>query len=500
MALPGGGDEVVPPPPRLLAPAPAPAPAPEPDPTCFAALPAPVALHIFSLLPPDARLCAAAVCRGWREALRERSAWAALDFSRCTWRVTDALLHAACRRARGRLAALDVSRCWDVTHAALLRVVAANAGALATLRLVNDHEREGYDDAGATMDQVVELLRAAPALPELAASVDCVCVAQAVDALRSGASDAFGTAGSAGNLAALRCAALRCGFRFDRGAPSLGARAFADALAAHGGRHAALGALQLDNAHLREGSSLDALVDALTGRSLLSVTRLTLQGCTLPPTAAAALARALARAAGGRGLAELHVTGGGALLGDAAGGSALRRALRAQRGALTCLTLRNVSLWEGKLTAAGAALLGALTGHGSLRALDISCNSCGSGDARRAAGAALAALLAANAPALATLRASTCILRDVGLAPLLHALSANTHLRTLDISNNVPTTAFLRDALPAALAANGSLRRLAACGRGFDEPGSQPWADAAEALVAARAGAATQHGDNDAAC
>jgi hypothetical protein len=488
MAPHSGGEEA--PPPPL-----APPHEPEEAACFFASLPAPLARHVFSLLPPDARLCAAAVCRGWREALTERGAWASLDFSRCTRSVTDALLRVACARAGGSLTALDVSRCADVGHETLLRVLGENAAALATLRAVNadagdDDTDSAPSDAaarcGLTADEANELLAAAPALRTLAASLDCAHVAQAVAALRGDASCGALT------LAGL----LGCRFRFDRAAPALNARSLAAALSAHGAAHGTLTALQVDSAHLREGAALEELVDACACSS--SLRSLSLQGCTLPPSAAASLARALAPHGGGAGLAphgggaglaRLHVSGGGSLLADARGCAALCDALRSCDSSLVSLALRNVSLWEGQLAAAGAVLLSALTGHATLRVLDVSCNSCGSADARRAAGAALAALLAANAPALRELRASTCILRDAGLAPLLAALARNSHLRALDVSNNVPSAAFLRDEAPTLLRANGSLRRLAACGRGFDQPGSQPWADAAEALVAARAAA-----------
>jgi hypothetical protein len=80
--------------------------------------------------------------------------------------------------------------------------------------------------------------------------------------------------------------------------------------------------------------------------------------------------------------------------------------------------------WRGD----GTALLGALTGHASLRMLDLSMNGHDDNphDAEHAAatGAALGALVGANAPALTALDVSVCSLGDDGLRPLFdqHAL------------------------------------------------------------------------------
>jgi hypothetical protein len=99
-------------------------------------LPLSLVLHIFSLLPADARACAACVWRGWGAVLSERSLWLCLDLSPSSGvriLVTDAVLVGAAAKARGQLAALDVSDCDYVTFDALLAVVQANAGALREL-------------------------------------------------------------------------------------------------------------------------------------------------------------------------------------------------------------------------------------------------------------------------------------------------------------------------------------------------------------------------------
>ncbi len=78
----------------------------------------------------------------------------------------------------------------------------------------------------------------------------------------------------------------------------------------------------------------------------------------------------------------------------------------------------------------------------------------------RLVGAALGALLAANAPALTVLHVGYCILTDAGMAPLLEALPRNTHLRELNIAGNYISEAFARDVLLPAVRANASLRVL----------------------------------------
>jgi hypothetical protein len=103
-------------------------------------LPLALALVIFfALLPVDQRMLRCAeVCRAWRDALAERSLWTLLDLSKASGGLarpaTDALLRAAAARAGGQLQFLDVSDCEEsITHACLLAVLVANAGALGAL-------------------------------------------------------------------------------------------------------------------------------------------------------------------------------------------------------------------------------------------------------------------------------------------------------------------------------------------------------------------------------
>ncbi len=108
-----------------------------------------------------------------------------------------------------------------------------------------------------------------------------------------------------------------------------------------------------------------------------------------------------------------------------------------------------------------AALLRCLVDHATLQQLLLPRNSV-RGDAQRAAaGAALGALdrrgecACAAAPGL-----STCFLQDAGLAPLLAALPANTHLSVLRCAGNACSAAFARDSLLPLVRA--SLRELVA--------------------------------------
>jgi hypothetical protein len=66
--------------------------------------------------------------------------------------------------------------------------------------------------------------------------------------------------------------------------------------------------------------------------------------------------------------------------------------------------------------------------------------------------AALAALVAADTPALHTLR--ECRLGDAGLGPLVDALAHNTHLRVLQYGRNELSEAFMRDRLLPAVHAH----------------------------------------------
>jgi hypothetical protein len=119
-----------------------------------------------------------------------------------------------------------------------------------------------------------------------------------------------------------------------------------------------------------------------------------------------------------------------------------------------------------------------------VRVLKLTLNDVGTAR-QEAAGAALGALVAANAPALTELNASYSNLRDAGLRPLFAALPHNTHLRSLSVAYNAMSAELARDVLLSAVRANTSLRQLRAV-----RFGTHAIADEAEELVAARAVAA----------
>jgi hypothetical protein len=406
----------------------------------FAPLPLALVLYIFSLLPVDDRLLCAGVCRSWRAALEERSLWLRLDLSASgvspKREAADALLHAAVARARNELVALDLRGCERVTFDALLAAVTAN-GALRELRTSvwsirsDDDEVEGSGPLDT--DALQTVLRAAPRLAVCEADVSCNELALARRLLR--------------NEPPFAPLHVRS-FEFEHAAGERDEAAVV-ALAADLTFHAHLRRLQLILTPLSTAAALDAVVGAALTLQLTSVT---LQECNLSPDSAPALVRLV----GGGALAELDILGGGRQLLDMPAALALGNALRAS-STLTAVSLRSVALWRDPRAA--TALLGALTGHASLRSLDISYNEAEPAG-QEEAGAALGALVAANAPALTELRVSGCDLGDAGLRPLFDALSANTHLRKLDCSHNRLSDAFVRDALLPAMRANSSLHDL----------------------------------------
>jgi hypothetical protein len=323
-------------------------------------------------LPVDARARCACVCRGWRVVTAEVSLWTRLDLSSSSGvrvRVTDGVLRGAVGLARGSLTALDVSGRADVTQATLLAVVTANAAALTELRACSGFGRELYYATTET------LLRAAPLLRVLDADVSCSIGPEATRLLRNEAP--FGP---------LRMH-LFCGSFNELAAAEV--EADATALAASLAAHATLSSLRLLHAPLTAPAVLDAVVDAVL---LQRVRWLELYSCDLSPASAPALARLLS----GSALTELAIWNGGEHLLDAPAAALLADALRAN-STITALGMNGISLLSGDAEAA-MTLLGALTGHPSLRMLRVCYNPVGARVA--AVGAALSALVAANTPAL----------------------------------------------------------------------------------------------------
>jgi hypothetical protein len=167
---------------------------------------------------------------------------------------------------------------------------------------------------------------------------------------------------------------------------------------------------------------------------------------------------ALVHLLGGGALTSLCITLGTVLLWDVRHAALLGGALRAHSSTLTKLELNNISLWHD--VAAATTLLASFIAHPCLRELDLQGNPVGAAH-EASAGVALAALVAANAPALQMLNVSGWQLGDVGLRPLFDALPHNSHLRILNcMGNNMSSEALARDVLLPAVRANTSLKHL----------------------------------------
>jgi hypothetical protein len=426
-------------------------------------LPRALVLDIFARLPVDERARCMLVCRGWHTTLTDVSLWARLDLSRSSGvraAVPDDVLRGASGLARGALTALDVSGFLRVTHEALLAVVAANAGALTELRVCNGASHE------LPYDTTEVLLRAAPRLRVLHADVSCTAGAQARALLRN--EPPFGPL----RVSRLAVADWPAGTHAEHAAA---VTVFGSDLSAHAG---GLSSLCLIRAPFHVPAALNAFMDALLMRRVRSLISCSLISCRLSPASAPELVRLLSSDA----LTELQLHNEGAQLLNAPAAALLGEALRAN-STLTSLTIASAVLWAD--LPAATALLAALMAHRSLRSLQFH-NAPPDAENALAAGAALGALVAANAPALTALDV-TGINSDVAARPLLRALLRNTHLRDLNFTGYDLSDAFAREVLLPAVRANTSLRALCVSGLGgaaFCE---------ARALVAARAAAEDAH-------
>ncbi len=225
------------------------------------------------------------------------------------------------------------------------------------------------------------------------------------------------------------------------------------ALAAAAPWHASLTELRLHSVVLDTAVKLDAVVEAALTHRMRGVwlTACGLSRASLP---------ALVRLCGSSTLATLGLHNDAAMLPDLPAAAALGTVLRAN-STLTMLELSNHGIWRDP--AVGTALLGALTGHRSVRVLDLFFMDVPAAH-QAAAGAALGALVAANAPALHELDVSYSGLTDEGWGPLVDALPGNTHLRSLRMLEAGPgvlmSEAFARNRLLPAVRANSSLREL----------------------------------------
>jgi hypothetical protein len=402
-------------------------------------------------LTVEQRLRCIEVCRGWRATLADHAAWLQLDLTRADGgECSEALLRAATSRAGGQLRTLRLG----FGHTLQDPLCAVAAGNAATLQELLISAPSAFYPQRRRIADSEALFRAAPQLRTLEADIFCDNAAEARRVLRN--EPPFGP--------------LRVR-HFSVSATAASADA-ALSLAADLAAHASLASVELYNAPLGAPGAFDAVVDAALAHRLLSVQ---LTACCLSLASAPALARLL----GGNTLTELYIDNGLEQLLDAPAAALLANALRANTS-LTALTFSIDLLHDA---AAAAELFSALTAHPRLRLLDLSWNEPRDGGMQAAeAGAALAALLLANAPALQALNIGFCGLGDEGMRPVVEALRHNTHLTKLDCNNNSVSEAFARERLLPAVRANTSLRELAASS---DE--RRPAAREAVALVAARA-------------
>jgi hypothetical protein len=125
---------------------------------------------------------------------------------------------------------------------------------------------------------------------------------------------------------------------------------------------------------------------------------------------------------------------------------------------LTTLDLDDV----GVFWLPASAVLHALVAHPTLRTLEVTHSTRyePEDDIAAAGGSALAALIAADAPALRELRFPCCYFGDVAMGQATDALAHNTHLEVLDCRFAGMSEAFVRGRLLPALRANTSLQRV----------------------------------------
>ena len=428
----------------------------------LAVLPIFLSRRVFNLLPVDSRAKASCVSRSWRDALVDPALWERLDLSHESGvaeallvgaRSHDALLSGAANRAHGQLRCLDATGV-NVTTRTLLDVLAANAGSMRTLHV------SGLEEPLSTLDAIVT---AAPTLQAVEVSGQVYCFSDtAPELIRSAVlrltelfvycgdpSGDFGDLAEVGPVAeALSDATLQ---------PALKCVCFVDADFSH-------------------PQVMNAVVDAAVVRRLRGLSFL---DCS--PPHAASLARLLADGA----VTELgfHRLRGTELL-DAAGAALVGEVLR-KNTTLTDLTLQDSHLFRNERAA--ETLLGALVAHPSLRSLLLECEGGSSPEAR---GNLLAAVIAADAPALQRLYVEggswpphTSQLGDAGLGPIIDALPRNRHLRALEVSGNGMSEYFARHRLLPAVRSNTGLRKLSVHGDRISA------AKEAEELVASRPGA-----------
>ena len=409
------------------------------DAATLASLPLPLAQRIFLALPVDARGRASCVCRAWRAVLADPSLWTRLVMSdvRGAKRLKS-WLRGAAGRAHGQLREMELSH--EYAHLnELLPVLTANAGSLRELHLfiVIEADKKSRD----AFPSVKALMAAAPLLQVLKVEEMTCSWKDAPRVLR--AKPPFGAVQLQHTLEVRFAKHLDHVSGMERVAP------FA-AVLADAALQPALSRLEVWSADTHQPAVMGALADAAVARRLRE---LSLEFCTSPD--AAQLARLLAE--GSLTVFEFEPSHTNHIpLFDAAAAALVADALRVNT------TLTELKLCEAQLCLdidAAGILLGALVGHPSLRELWISGDKAAAED-RNAFGTAVAALIAADAPALFSLVCWNTALGDEGLAPIVEALALNRHLRELDLDCNGMSEAFAREQLLPAVWENTTLRNL----------------------------------------
>ena len=145
------------------------------------ALPRPLVLAIFALLPVDTRLRCIEVNRAWRALLADTSLWACLDFCNVA-RFSEALFRAAVAKAGGQLRALDITGRLEtylsgmfapsIRFHELNAAVVSNAASLTELRVYTLWN-------GVDMADMRAVLASAPSLQHFELGIYCCSVHEA---------------------------------------------------------------------------------------------------------------------------------------------------------------------------------------------------------------------------------------------------------------------------------------------------------------------------------
>ena len=432
---------------------------------------------VWARLPLLDRLRAASVNRAWRASINgDERLWRSLDlrFLRSVdWEQPrcDALLRFCAAKATGGLTDVDVSGCLAsdarLSEAAWQAVLAAHTGTLTRLAFHGNGDVFGY--ACLSLDDVHRVLQTCSQLQHFGVDIGWERARGSVAPLQALLEGGV-----------VRAQRIHVGYAAEDwgGVPSL--LRFLEVAA----EHTSLKGIELVSAPLAEPHTLDALANAA---EVGKWTAVDLWCCGLRSSSLPALSRLVC-------LPMLQAfsttTGDGS---NAYAGEHLPGFCDSiQRSTLAAFTVCGSSLLlnPGCL----GRLVGALVSHPTLIIIDFDQMDAPE-DVAPAVGALFAELISANSPVLESLQIACSGLADAGLAPVVAALAKNTHLRSLDISDNDCSAAFNQHVLLPGLSANTGLANLVA---GVDPENAandeedaavaaaQVFADVAMASVAAR--------------